>query len=181
LNARPLVSDPAFDRCLVAFACSLLRLLRRNVALGQPGIQVTRMKAHAPLATDDFGDSRRRPQFGGKTERLGIFAQPGKDLAFPGRRQFGLATRMRLEGQSGIAVLSVGSPPRTDGSGVNAKIISDLGRRVAFANSMDSQASPSFEFLGRTSCSHAQVYAWCRQQTYKKSYKTNECLHSEHQ
>src|SRR6516165_12638573 len=66
---------------------------------------------------------------------------------------------MRLGRQAGIAVLLIGFPPCANRRGVDAEKLCHLGRLVAFANSLNGQASSPFQFCGRAFCSHAQVYA----------------------
>ena len=157
----------------VALERSLLWFLRCDATLRQPRAEVIGMKLHTPFAFDYLRDPSGCPQLGGKAERLGILAQPADHLGFPRWRQFGWSPRNRLGSQTDRTVLLKGIPPLANGCRVDAKKLRNFCAVVAFGNSIDSQTSASFEFLGGTNCSHAPLYAWQTRKTYKIPYKNS--------
>src|SRR5208283_2029696 len=84
----PLLAQPAADFPLVLFAGLPLRLLGSNSTLGQPLIDVVRMKLLAELASNQLGHPRCGPQFGGKAELARRLAEPPQHrLLLPGRQR----------------------------------------------------------------------------------------------
>lgn len=115
------------------------------------------MKLDTPFALDDLRNASCGPQFGGKAERLGVLAQPAQDLPLACESQFGGSTWVRLGGQAIDLGKLGGSPPPTDRRWVDAENLGHEGRRKAFANSLNSQASPLFEFGRGAFGSHTPV------------------------
>lgn len=159
MNARPPISDPAFDDGIVPLAGTLLRLLRSDASSGEPLVEVTRMISDLELAFDDLSEPTRGPQFGGEPERLGVLPNPGEDACLLLECQPGRPTWMRLEGDAFEPVFLVGIPPLAYGRRMYAENLGHQGRRLAFLDRKHRLFAEFLQLGGGTSCSHTQLYA----------------------
>jgi hypothetical protein len=66
---------------------------------------------------------------------------------------------MGLAGQALVSRLAKAGVPPPDGPEVDAEEAGDRRLGIALLEPLHGQPSPPFELLGRTSCSHAELYA----------------------
>jgi len=118
------------------------------------------MKQNIELALNDFGNPRSCPQFGGKTERCRALAEPVQNQPGLTRCKFGRTSGVWFGDQATLAILTIGGHPSDNTAHMDAKKLSHLGLRMAILNSANTEKSAPFEFVGRTSCSHAKLYTW---------------------
>lgn len=117
------------------------------------------MKLDAELALDDLSQASSGPQFGGEAEGFGAFAEPVEDKSFLSPVEFAWSACLRLGVQACIAFFLIPLPPFAYGAHIDIEKIGDPLLSVAFAEPVDGEPPPSLQLLGRTSCSHAQLYA----------------------
>jgi hypothetical protein len=136
-----------------------LRFLRCDAAFLEPTQEITPVEVDAPLASDDLGDTSSRPEVGGEAERLGILAEPAKDLSLLAAREFAGPGRRRFGVEPGFTVFSEGGLPAVDGSFRDIEKLGDFGDGVSVLKFGDREFSPPMKFGSRAGWSHARSYA----------------------
>jgi len=158
LKARPVVSSPALDGFAIGLPCSTLRFLRRDAAIGEPGVEVAWVVLDAPLASNHVSDSACGPQFGAEAKGPGVLAEPTEDLADLCAGHLGGPARMGLGVQAVGAVASESRPPMVDSAKMNLEEIGHFAGRVTFLEFLDRESSPPLQLGRRAGCSHAPCY-----------------------
>jgi hypothetical protein len=157
--SRPLLPQPASDLSVVPFAGPPLGLLRGDPPLGQPLIDVPRMKFHPQLPPDQIRHARSGPKFRGVAELRGRTGKPGNNFSFLFCRQLGDPARMRLGLQPFATFLAVGAHPFGHGLTPNPEKVGNLLMRIIRANTVYGQQPSPLQLGSGSMRSHGILYA----------------------
>lgn len=156
LQAWPVVGTPPVDRLAIGLAGNPLWFLRGDVAVCEPGVQVSGIELYAPLALDYLSDATSGPEIGRETEGPRTLAEPREYETLLSRVEFGGSPALRLGFESGIAAFAVSCEPFEDGANVDIEEVGDFLGRVTLVEAFDRKESSPFEFGRRAGCSHAK-------------------------
>jgi len=145
--SRPLLAQPSPHFAVVPLAGLPLRFLRRNATLGQPLIEIMRMKLFAECSLNQFGHARGAPKIGGKAELPRRATEPRQNLPFLLRGEPWRSSRVRFCFQACRAAFSIRLRPTLNASRMNVEEIRHFLLRIAQVETFDGQ-SPSTLQLG---------------------------------
>jgi hypothetical protein len=156
---RPLLAEPAADFPFVPLAGATGGLLRRDSPLGQPLIDVPRMKRHPKLSVNQIRHPGRSPEFGGEAKLGGRPLNPPQDMLFLPCCEFGQSAWCGFRSQTSQSLFAIGLDPSAHGSGVDPQKIGHFLLCITRAEAGDRQPSPAFQLGARSVRSHILQYA----------------------
>ena len=116
------------------------------------------MVLDAVLLLDQLANARARPKIGREPIGLRSLQESLHEERLLTFGQTGGAPRMRLGGQPGLSLPSVGLSPSTDTAGIRAYTIGDFGRREALVEQLDPPSSPPLQLRCAAVWSHESMY-----------------------
>jgi len=155
---RPLLAQPPANLPLVALAGLPRRLLRGDVPLRQPLVEIAGMELLAKRPRDQLGHARRGSQLSGEAKLRWRAAKPLQDFPLFLGGKLGLASRGWPGLQPPHILLAVGVHPTLHAAQIDIHKIGDFLLRIARVNPVDGQ-TPPFQLGWSSFGSHTILYA----------------------
>src|SRR5258708_262169 len=154
LDSRPVLSQPAGDRAVVAFAGDPAGQLRGVPPLPEPASQIVGGKGDPKLLLNEQAEALGCPQLRSEAMIRRVVREPAADDLLLGGRQFGRPARNRSGYQAGQALPVEISKPATDTAGIDPEEVTDLLGRVALRKTLHGKQTPALQLKGGADASH---------------------------